>query len=46
MSQRSRAESNTLSLLVSLNKRTKGRMLMLDSEAENWRRPSVIYPSV
>lgn len=46
MSQRSRAESNTLGLLVSLNKRTTGRMLMLDSEAENWRRPSVIYPSV
>lgn len=39
-------EQNMLGLPVSLNKKTKGRMLMLDSRVENWKKPSVIYLSV
>lgn len=46
LSQRSRTEPSRPSLPVSLNKKTKGRMLMLESRVENWKRPSGIYPSV
>lgn len=45
MSQRSRTEPDMLGWLVLLNKKTKGRMLILDSRVANWKRRSMIYLS-